>query len=235
MSHQLLLLPSPLTDADNALNALSPPVLAAMSELRFFLAERERTARRLLAKAVPGKDIRACTFFRCDKDTSADALRQFMEGMPPDENLGLLSEAGCPAVADPGALPVSLAHQLGWQVQPLVGPNAMLLTLMASGFSGQRFTFHGYLPVEADARQRKLRHLERESAGGISQIFMETPYRNRALLSAILEACQPQTRLCIGLDLTAPSQEIHSRPLSRWASQLPELHKRPAVFILFAG
>jgi 16S rRNA (cytidine1402-2'-O)-methyltransferase len=151
-------------------------------------------------------------------------------------DLGLMSEAGCPAVADPGALLVQRAHELGITVKPLVGPSSLLLALMASGLDGQRFAFHGYLPAREPERSRRIVELEGESARNRqTQIFIETPYRNSVLFNALLAACRPRTRLCIATDLTLDSERIHTRRARDWkAATPPDLDKRPTVFLLLA-
>lgn len=149
------------------------------------------------------------------------------------DDAGLVSEAGYPCVADPGSGLVALAHRAGARVVPLVGPNAMLMALAASGLNGQRFRFSGYLPIDSKGRVKALLDLEREAwADGSTQLFMETPYRNHALLKDIVEHCRPQTLLCVACDLTAPGEYIRTRPVGEWHKGAPDLHKRPAVFLL---
>jgi 16S rRNA (cytidine1402-2'-O)-methyltransferase len=169
-----------------------------------------------------------------DKDTPpTDTRRQIQELMEQRRNAGVLSEAGCPGVADPGAVVVGMAHKLGWKVVPLVGPSSILLALMASGLSGQSFVFHGYLPIDRHDRGRALRFLEKEAQQRTqTQIFMETPYRNNALLSDVLSSCHPETRLCIACNLTAPDSFIQTKTLREWKASLPDLHKKPTVFLL---
>ena len=149
---------------------------------------------------------------------------------------GLVSEAGCPAVADPGALLVRRAHQRGVRVVPLVGPSSILLALMASGLNGQSFTFHGYLPVDATERGKRLRELDQQSRRARqTQLFIETPYRNRALLEALLSHCAPSTLICVAVDLTLPTEQIVTRPASEWKLDALDLHKRPALFLMLAN
>jgi len=149
---------------------------------------------------------------------------------------GLVSEAGCPAVADPGALLVRRAHQRGVRVVPLVGPSSILLALMASGLNGQSFTFHGYLPVDATERSKRLRELDAQSRRARqTQLFIETPYRNKALLEALLVNCAPSTLICVAVDLTLPTEQIVTRAASEWKLDLLDLHKRPALFLMLAN
>jgi 16S rRNA (cytidine1402-2'-O)-methyltransferase len=147
-----------------------------------------------------------------------------------------MSDAGCPAVADPGALVVALAHQLGIQVVPITGPNSILLTLMGSGFNGQCFAFQGYLPVDKAKRKERLLALEAESRQKrMTMLFIETPYRNNQMLETLLQCCHPETRLCIGTDLTAENELLRSQPVRLWRTAVPDLHKRPTVFAIYAG
>jgi 16S rRNA (cytidine1402-2'-O)-methyltransferase len=162
-------------------------------------------------------------------------LPRILEPLQRGINMGLLSESGCPAVADPGALAVGFAHRNGIIVVPLVGPSSLMLALMASGLNGQRFAFHGYLPVESKDAASAIRALERESAEkSQTQIFIETPYRNNKLLGHLLRTLQPTTRLCVAANLTAPDESIQCKPISEWKKQTPELDKVPATFLFLA-
>jgi len=173
--------------------------------------------------------VRDLNIFELDKEK--EPLKPLREG----RNLGLLSEAGCPAIADPGAKLVEAAHEAGHQVIPLIGPSSLVLALMASGLEGQRFAFCGYLPREAPERERRIRELEKRSRQqNETEIFIETPYRNEALLSALLKACQEKTRLCVAADLTLPTQFIQTHPIRQWRERVPPIGKRPAVFLLLA-
>ncbi|MBI3068391.1 MAG: SAM-dependent methyltransferase [Betaproteobacteria bacterium] len=182
--------------------AVPPGTATAVAALRHFVVENAKSARRFLKAA----------------------------GYP---SVGLMSEAGCPAVADPGAALVRLAHERGIRVVPLVGPSAVLLALMASGLNGQRFSFHGYLPVDKTERRRRIEDLERESAlKDATQIFIETPYRNHALLSALFETCHDDTLLCLATDLTLPRETVRTQTIRGWKKDPPEIHRRPTVFLL---
>ena len=234
--NKLFLLPCPLSDEDGALLSLPASVAETIQGLTKFIVENERTARRFIAKVTEGKDIRACELVVYDKRTKRKDLQSFLSAVPEGEDIGLLSEAGCPGIADPGALAVQVAHQLGWDVIPITGPSSILLALMGSGFSGQQFAFHGYLPIEKEERIKKIRHLENDSSRyGQSQIFMETPYRNDAMVDAVVNSCHDSTKFCIATDLTASTQEITTRTIAEWKKEIPSIRKRPSVFILYAG
>jgi len=165
--------------------------------------------------------------------TKADELDTLIAPLLAGKDVGLISEAGCPAVADPGANLVRLAHRKNVRVVPLVGPSSIMLALMASGMNGQRFAFHGYLPVDKAERKRKLQELEAASRSrDETQIFIETPYRNRQLLEAMVEACHGETELCVASDLTTPAERIETKTISQWKKALPQIDKQPAVFLL---
>ncbi len=178
--------------------------------------------------------LNTVTITTLDKDTPAAAIGGLLQPLLDGLDVALLSEAGCPAVADPGALLVRAAHEAGITVVPLVGPSAILLALMASGLNGQRFAFHGYLPVDATARASKIRELEQRSKReDATQIFIETPYRNDAMLQTLMEHGGDTTLLCVAAELTQPDEFIATRPIAAWRKKLPALNKRPAVFLLY--
>ena len=207
--------------------------LQQMRSTKYFIVENERTARRFLSSIKSDFPIPELIFWSIDKhDENTDFSEAFkiMEG---GENVGLLSEAGCPAIADPGNNIVASAHQKRIRVVPFTGPSSILLALMASGFNGQNFQFHGYLPREKGLLNQKLKTLESESRKNkTAQIFIETPYRNQAILDEILLACQPQTMLCVAVDLTLATEEIVALPLSFWKKTTISFNKRPAIFLL---
>lgn len=187
----------------------------------------------MLRRIVPGIDQESLVIGVLDKHNPDDGLRELLAPAVDGEDIGLMSDAGCPAVADPGALVVRLAHELGIPVVPLAGPSSILLALMASGLNGQSFCFHGYLPVERDKCRAAIRKLERESkAHGQTQIFMETPYRNERLLEMLLENCMAGTRLCLACDLTMDSELVRTRTIAEWHEHPPAPGKRPCVFLL---
>lgn len=202
--------------------------------LEVFIVERAKTARAFLKRLgtrLPVQDIRC---LEMNEHTPADALSRLLEPLLEGEDVGLLSEAGCPAVADPGAHLVRLAHEYGIRVRPLVGPSAILLALMGAGLSGQRFAFHGYLPVKPPARAAALHTLERRAeTNDEAQLFIETPYRSRALFAAILAACREDTWLSLACDLTGPGETLLTKTIARWRESPIMLEDRPCVFALW--
>jgi 16S rRNA (cytidine1402-2'-O)-methyltransferase len=204
-------------------------------QLTSFIVEDPKTARRFLKLADYPRPLQQVRMLVLNEHTKKDTLPDLLKPLLNGEDCGLMSEAGCPAVADPGAGLVRLAHERGIRVVPLVGPSAILLALMASGLNGQRFTFHGYLPVQAEARRSKLLELETESrCADRTQIFIETPYRNDATLRTIVEACRGDSLVCVATDLTLPSESIRTRSVSAWRTHLPRLDRRPTVFLLYS-
>ncbi|OHC69753.1 MAG: SAM-dependent methyltransferase [Rhodocyclales bacterium GWA2_65_20] len=235
MSGALWLLPVALGDAPWR-DYLPAATREAACRLTHFVAENAKTARAELKRIGHPLPLRELTIEQlADSPTPADINRLLSPALA-GHDIGLMSEAGCPAVADPGALLVRRAHELGLAVRPLVGPSSLLLALMASGLDGQRFAFHGYLPAREPERGSRVAELEKESARlQQTQIFIETPYRNNALFSALLQACRPRTRLCIATDLTLSSEKIATRRIADWkAASPPDLDKRPTVFLLLA-
>jgi 16S rRNA (cytidine1402-2'-O)-methyltransferase len=214
---------------DNAHALIAPDTIDTARGLRTFIAENAKSARGFLkAIAHPGP-LQELKIHTLDEHTRnvAPFLKLLLSG----EDCGLMSEAGCPAVADPGSALVRRAHEAGVRVVPLTGPSSILLALMASGMNGQHFAFHGYLPVERTQRARKLKELEAR-ASDETQIFIETPYRNEALLSALLEQCRGDTLLCIAADLTLPGGFVATRTIAEWKKKPPIIDRRPAVFLL---
>lgn len=228
MKPALYLVPAALGGA--AMDALTAPSAAIVRTLRDFAVENAKSARAFLGALGMPCAMRELRLQEIAGDAAA-LLAPLRAGRP----LGVLSEAGCPAVADPGAALVAAAHAEGFRVIPLVGPSAILLALMASGLQGQRFAFCGYLPREKQARADRIRALERRSrAENETQIFIETPYRNEALLAALLACCEPATRLCVAADLTLPTEEITTRDVAQWRQMQASIGRRPAVFLLLA-
>ncbi|MGI4873641.1 MAG: SAM-dependent methyltransferase [Janthinobacterium lividum] len=231
----LYLLPTPLAEG-TAPQVLPPQVVAAVAGLPYFLVENLRTARRFVKEVAPHRVIEEIRFELIDKDSTPAQVKAALTPLLTGQlDAGVLSEAGCPGIADPGAALAQEAHRLGLPVRPLVGPSSILLALMGSGLNGQRFAFHGYLPIEKAARIAALKQLEKEaSQRDQSQLFIETPYRNDQLLADLLAHLQPATRLCVAADLTAPTEYLRTLPVAEWRRlpELPPLHKRPAVFAL---
>ncbi len=230
----LYLIPTVL--AENTADAvLSPQIREVMCTLDAYFVENVRTARRFISSLKTGKVIDELSFFDLHKDTTDTEVRRNMQVLTDrKQDAGVLSEAGCPGVADPGAAAVRVAHQLGWTVVPLVGPSSILMALMASGMSGQSFVFHGYLPIDRGERSKALKQLEKDARQKQqTQIFMETPYRNNQMLGDVLSACAGDSRLCVACNVTAPDAFIKTKTIKDWKGQLPDLHKKPTVFLLF--
>ncbi|WP_322033696.1 SAM-dependent methyltransferase [Paraburkholderia sp. J76] len=235
----LYLIPNTLGDGDDAaLNAVLPmPVRERAGALASYIGENAKTTRAFLKRVGTTRPIQEIEIRELNVNTPAGEVDRLLAPLLAGIDTGLVSEAGVPAVADPGALLVRRAHERGIKVVPLVGPSSILLALMASGLNGQSFAFHGYLPVDANERVKKLRDLEQTSRKGKqTQIFIETPYRNRTLLDALLATCAPSTLVCVAADLTLPAETIVSRAVADWKKKpAPELHKRPAIFLLLAN
>ena len=226
----LYAIPTPL--GGPVAEALPDPTLEIVRSLRDFAVENAKSARAFLSEVGMPVAIRELHIEEIGERPGGSFLQPLHEGRP----LGLLSEAGCPAIADPGAALVEAAHREGFRVVPLVGPSSIVLALMASGLEGQRFAFCGYLPREAPERARRIRDLEARSAKEQeTEIFIETPYRSDALLGALIESCKPATRLCVAADLTLPSESVHSRSIEEWKTVKSAIGRRPAVFLLLAN
>jgi 16S rRNA (cytidine1402-2'-O)-methyltransferase len=224
----LYAIPTPLGGAPG--DALPPPVLLTVKSLRDFVVENAKSARAFLSAVGMPCPIREISIELLHEPVSA-LLKPLREGRA----LGLLSEAGCPAIADPGATLVEAAHRAGFRVVPLVGPSSITLALMASGLEGQRFAFCGYLPREAPERARRIRELEQRSRKEAqTEIFIETPYRSDVLLAALLEHCHETTRLCVAADLTLPGEKVTTQPIAQWRRARAAVGRRPAVFLLLA-
>ncbi len=236
MSAALWLLPVALGDTPWE-TCLPAATRNAACRLTHFIAENAKSARAELKRIGHPVSLRDLAIEQLPDQPSAADIERLLMPLRAGIDLGLMSEAGCPAVADPGALLVRRAHQLGLPVKPLVGPSSLLLALMASGLDGQRFSFHGYLPAREPERGQRILELERESArGNQTQIFIETPYRNMALFKALLATCRPRTRLCLASALSLGSELIQMRCVADWkTSPPPPLDKRPTVFLLLAG
>ena len=197
-----------------------------------FFVENEKTTRRYFKKIWKEMVIDNYQWFTIHQVEEAQ-INNFIQILKSGKTIGIVSEAGCAGIADPGQLLVNAAQQLGATVKPYMGPSSILLSLMASGFNGQGFTFNGYLPIDATERKKKIQQLEQiVTSIGIAQLFIETPYRNNQLLEAILQTCHPTTQLCIGVDITGPTESIKTATIQYWKNNKPELHKKLAIFIL---
>jgi len=197
-----------------------------------FFVENEKTTRRYFKKIWKEMVIDNYQWFTIHQVEEAQ-INNFIQILKSGKTIGIVSEAGCAGIADPGQLLVNAAQQLGATVKPYMGPSSILLSLMASGFNGQGFTFNGYLPIDTTERKKKIQQLEQiVTSNGIAQLFIETPYRNNPLLEAILQTCHPTTQLCIGVDITGPTESIKTATIQYWKNNKPELHKKLAIFIL---
>lgn len=212
-------------------DAIPGYIRTAISQCEVFFAENERTARRYFKSLWREMVIDNYAWFTISEDPAL--ITSFRNALSANKTIGIVSEAGCPGVADPGQALVSIAHEMNAVVKPLVGPSSILLALMASGMNGQQFRFAGYLPVDPQLRAKALKELETQSARyNATQIFIETPYRNNQMLEAICRACNPQTMLCIAADLTGKDEWIKTMPVKSWKPGTINLHKRPAIFLL---
>ena len=202
--------------------------------IRHFIVEDVRTARRFLKQVDRSIDIDQLTFYTLNKHTKPDEISGMLKPLEEGNPMGVISEAGCPAVADPGADVVAIAQRKGLQVVPLVGPSSIILAVMGSGFNGQSFAFNGYLPIEPDERIKTLKKLEQRAyTENQTQLFIETPYRNAKMMGDILKACRPQTHLCIAAGLTTKDEYIKTRTVKEWNGKLPALEKIPCIFLIY--
>jgi 16S rRNA (cytidine1402-2'-O)-methyltransferase len=240
MPGTLFLIPSTLASpgsAPEALSAVLPPeVVQTAARLEYFVVENAKTARAFLKACQITRPLQTLHMEELHVNTPPEKMASLLEPLLHGHDVGLLSEAGCPAVADPGAVLVRLAHEHQCRVKPLVGPSALLLALMASGLNGQSFAFHGYLPTEPGARQAKLRELELRSKNEQqTQMFIEAPYRNTALFEALLQSLSPSTRLCLASELSLAGESVQTLTLQAWKQgAAPELRKKPTVFLFLA-
>ena len=232
----LYLIPCTLGDTP-AEQVLPQHVIDIARKLRHFVVEHPKTARQFLAALKPEHAIQSLHFAALNEHTASEELAELLAPLLAGHDVGILSEAGCPGIADPGADLVNLAQRNGVRVVPLVGPSSILLALMASGLNGQCFAFHGYLPIDELERKKAIETLEAESAKRKqTQIFIETPYRNEKMFAALLAHCRPQTLLCVATDITLPGEQIQTRTIKQWKSQpMRQLNKHPSLFLLLAS
>ncbi len=232
----LYLIPTPIGDGADAPRVLAPQVVDVAARLRLFIAESARSARAFLKQLPLGVPIQAIRILEHNEHTVSQDASPLLDAVAAGEDAGLLSDAGCPGVADPGAEVVACAHRRGIRVVPLPGPSSLIQALMASGLNGQRFAFAGYVPVDRDQRAERLRALERKSREWDETILMiETPYRNDAMLEALVGALEPDTRLTVAIDLGQPGESVHTLDVAAWKSQPRTLPKAPAVFAILAA
>ena len=214
---------------------LPPFIKEVLKNTTLYFVENIKTARRFISSLKLGIVIDSLTFIILDKKTKTEEIRPHLKAIIEGKNAGIISEAGCPGIADPGANLVDLAHQVDIQVVPLVGPSSILMALMASGLNGQNFAFNGYLPIQSSERIKKLKYLEKLShTSGQTQIFMETPYRNNPLLKDILNNCEGESKLCIAADISSENELILTKKIKEWRKKVPDIHKKPAIFLLQA-
>lgn len=229
----LYLIPVPLAENASA-KSFTPYLQDTINHINEYIVENSKTARRFLKEAglkTPQSELIVHDYGKHNRDAN---LNEFFTGLLAGKDVGLMSEAGCPGIADPGADVVAFAHQKGIRVIPLVGPSSIFLALMASGFSGQSFTFHGYLPIDKMQRANKIKELEAlAERHKQTQLFIETPFRNNPMLEEILRSCKADTSLCIACDLNSESEFIQTKSIKEWKNNVPELHKRPAIFLLY--
>ena len=224
----------PTTLGDNApMEVLPITVKQTIEFCNFFIVENEKTARRFIKKICPEKSQPDLNLFVLNKFTSVEEISHYLNPCKVGENIGIISEAGCPGIADPGAEIVALAHQQNIEVIPLVGPSSILLSVMASGLNGQSFAFNGYLPIDKNERKNTLKRLERRAKEEKqTQVFIETPFRNEALFQEMLQTLESSTKLCIACDITLSTQYIRTFSISVWKKQTISLHKRPTIFVI---
>ncbi len=232
----LYLVPNFLGDPQTSPLLIPDEQLTIIRGLTEFIVENEKNARACLKGLQITTPQNQLTIHVLDKHNPVHGIPTYLKSAESGGNIGLLSDAGVPCVADPGAEVVKIAHKKGITIVPFVGPSSILLAIMASGFNGQSFTFHGYLPIDAPNRAKKLKQLEKDSRERKqTQVFIETPYRNNPMLGDILKQCLPSTLLCVACNLTLPDESITSQSIEQWQKNTPDLHKKPAVFVLFAG
>lgn len=233
METALYLLPVTLGDTpvEQVLPAYNKEIILG---IKHFIVEDVRSARRFLKKVEASINIDELTFYPLNKHTSPDDLSGYLKPLQEGHSMGVISEAGCPAVADPGADVVAMAQRKNLKVVPLVGPSSIILSVMGSGFNGQSFAFHGYLPIEATDRIKRLKELEgRIYSENQTQLFIETPYRNNKMMEDIVKTCRPQTKLCIAANITCEGEYIHTKTIREWKGHLPDLTKVPCIFLIY--
>lgn len=225
----------PVTLGDTAIWKVLPSYnREIIINIKYFIVEDVRSARRFLKKVDADICIDELTFYLLNKHTSPEAISGYLVPLAEGHSIGVISEAGCPAVADPGADVVAMAQKRNFKIVPLVGPSSIILSLMGSGFNGQSFAFHGYLPIGSAERMRRLKELEsRVYSEDQTQLFIETPYRNHKMLEDILKTCRPQTKLCIAANITCEGEFIRTRTVKEWKGNLPELNKVPCIFLIY--
>lgn len=234
---KLFLIPCTLSNPGeltiNPFDVLPQQVKQCIDQLDYYIVEHSKSARKFIKSMAPEKKQADLVVFELNKHTSSDEYKDMIQPLLEGKNVGIISEAGCPGIADPGAVIVKLAHQKNIKVIPLVGPSSILLALMASGMNGQSFAFNGYLPIDKNDKKLALKQLEKISfEKNQSQLFMETPYRNNKFLEDILNTLQPNTRLCIACDITLETEYIKTLTIQQWKKEKVDLHNRPCIFVI---
>lgn len=226
----------PCNLAENTVDVvLSPQINEVVKNTKHFFAENIKTARRFISSLKLGIEIDTLSFYEVSKNTPYEEISGYFAEVG-DQDIGVISEAGCPGVADPGSLAVAYAHKNNIRVVPLVGPSSILLALMASGFNGQQFVFHGYLPIEKPSRSKMIKQLESDAKNkNQTQIFMETPYRNDQLLADVLNTCNDHTLLCVAANITSSSESIRTLLVKDWKKNIPSLNKIPTIFLIYSS
>jgi 16S rRNA (cytidine1402-2'-O)-methyltransferase len=229
---KMYIIPSPISDSDIQ-DVMPLKVIETIHTLDTFFVENIRTSRRFLSRAGV-TNIPDIHFELFDKNTDQRKIEDLLEIVKKGKDIGIMSEAGCPGIADPGSKINRLAHKYGIEIIPLTGPSSILLALMASGFNGQNFQFHGYLPIDKREREKRIHYLERlVYSNDQTQIFMETPYRNQQIISTLLNVLNPDTLLCIACNITSSDEYIKTRSIKSWRRNIPDIHKKPSIFLLY--
>ncbi len=230
---KLYLIPTTLGETENPFDVLPQTIKRSIELLDYYIVENEKTARKFIKSICPEKVQASLHLSSLNKHTQDSEYKKMIQDCVEGKNVGLMSEAGCPGVADPGAVIVKLAHEKGVQVIPLVGPSSILLAIMASGMNGQSFAFNGYIPIDASEKKLAIKNLEKLSISkNQSQLFIETPYRNNKMLEDILSSLHPETYLCVACDITLPTEYIKTMRVVNWKKTKIDLHNRPTIFII---
>lgn len=225
----------PVTLGDTSIEKVLPTYnREVIISIKYFIVENIRSARRFLKKTESSINIDDLTFYELNKHTNLSDIERYLQPIAKGESVGVISEAGCPAIADPGADIVAIAQRRKINIVPLVGPSSILMSLMASGFNGQSFAFQGYLPIDAAERVKKLKQLEQRIFNeDQTQIFIETPYRNHKLVEDLIKNCTPSVKLCIAMDITCDDEYIKTKPIKEWSKNLPDMNKKPCIFLIY--
>lgn len=231
MTGKIYLIPVTL-GGDDFKDVIPEKVIILTRQLRFFIVEDTRSARRFLRLIDKGFPINDTVFRELNEHTMESEIAEYLEPVFKGVDIGIMSEAGLPGIADPGSRIIAIAHKRKLKIVPLAGPSSILLALISSGLNGQNFTFNGYLPVKPDERRARIKELERKSHEGYAQIFMETPYRNQKMLESLISTCSGETMLCIAADITLPTEFIRTMKISEWSKNIPSLNDRLAVFVM---